>query len=275
MPQNRSITRQCAGRDVVALIPAAGSGSRIAPIPGSKEVFPIGFANVDGDKPEVKVVSQYLFDRMVAGGVGQGIIVLRDGKWDIPAYFGEGEPAGMKLSYVVVGQTLGPPDTLDRAHAFVQHNVVAFGFPDIMLGPPDAFDQLLTRMDVGDADVVLGLYDVVDPRQSDMVELDEENRVLGIHLKDATSMLPHCWACAVWGPEFTEFMHSAVQEHRDNTAGSFGTIDAGGDLPMGLVLRQAVEAKLKVVGIPFEGQHWTDVGSPRDLLRMAAELRGQ
>jgi glucose-1-phosphate thymidylyltransferase len=275
MPQKPSTTRQCAGRDVVALIPAAGSGSRIAPIPGSKEVFPIGFSNVEGDKPVVKVISQYLFDRMVAGGVGQGIIVLRSGKWDIPAYFGEGEPAGMKLSYVVVGQTLGPPDTLDRAYAFVRHSVVAFGFPDIMLDPPNVFDQLLTRMDVGDADVVLGMYDVVDPHQSDIVELDEENRVLDIHLKAATSILPHCWGCAVWGPAFTEFMHDAVQEHRNHTAGSFGTIDAGGDLPMGLIFKQAVEANLKVVGVPFEGQHWTDVGSPRSLLRMAGRLRSQ
>jgi dTDP-glucose pyrophosphorylase len=275
MPLNPSITRQCAGRDVVALIPAAGSGTRIAPIPGSKEVFPIGFANVEGDKPEVKVVSQYLFDRMVAGGVGQGIIVLREGKWDIPAYFGEGEPAGMKLSYVVVAQTLGPPDTLDRAHAFVRHNIVAFGFPDIMLGPPDVFDRLLTRMDVGDVDVVLGLYDVVDPHHSDMVELDEENRVLGIYLKHATPLLPHCWGCAVWAPAFTEFMHEAVREYRNNTTGSFGTIDAGGDLPMGLIFKQAVAVGLKVVGVPFEGRRWTDVGSPRSLLRMAAKLRGR
>ncbi|MDH3727415.1 MAG: hypothetical protein OER77_07780, partial [Myxococcales bacterium] len=231
MPDDRSITRLCAGRDVIALIPAAGSGTRIAPIPGSKEVFPIGFSNVEGDKPVVKVVSQYLFELMAAGGVGQGIVVLRDGKWDIPAYFGEGEPAGMKLSYVVVSQTLGPPDTLDRAHAFVRHNVVAFGFPDIMLGPPDVFYQLLTRMDVGDVDLVLGLYDVVDAHHSDVVELDEKNRVLGIHLKDSASVLPHCWGCAVWGPRFTEFMHDAVQEHRNHTEGSFGTIEACGDLP--------------------------------------------
>jgi dTDP-glucose pyrophosphorylase len=176
---------------------------------------------------------------------------------------------------VVVGQTLGPPDTLDRAHAFVRHNVVAFGFPDIMLGPPDVFDQLLTRMDLGDVDVVLGLYDVVDPHHSDMVEIDEEDRVLGIYLKDATSILPHCWGCTVWGPAFTEFMHGAVQEHRNHTAGSFGTIDAGGDLPMGLIFKQAVEAGLEVVGIPFEGQRWTDVGSPRSLLRMAEKLRSQ
>jgi glucose-1-phosphate thymidylyltransferase len=260
---------------VVALIPAAGSGTRIAPIPGSKEVFPIGFADVESDKPRVKVVSQYLFDRMAAGGVGQGIIVLRRGKWDIPGYFGEGEPAGMKLSYVVVGQTLGPPDTLDRAYAFVRHSVVAFGFPDIMLGPADVFDRLLTRMDAGDADVVLGLYDVADPHQSDIVELDAENRVLDIHLKDATSTLPFCWGCAVWGPAFTEFMHEAVQEHTSSIAGSFGTIDAGGDLPMGLVFKEAVDAGLSVVGVAFKGQRWTDVGSPRSLLLMAERLRSR
>lgn len=260
---------------MVALIPAAGSGTRLAPLPVSKEVFPIGFSQAAGEEPVVKVMSQYLLDRMVAGGIGRGIIVLREGKWDIPAYFTEGDPAGMKLAYVVVGQTLGPPDTLDRAHAFVQDAVVAFGFPDIMLGPPDVFDRLLTRMDVGDADLVLGLYDVVDPRHSDLVELDEDDGVLDIHLKDATSTIPHCWGCAVWGPGFTKHMHDAVRDHRDRTAGSFGSIDAGGDLPMGLVLKQAVEAGLSVVGVRFDGQRWTDVGSPRSLLRMAQKLRGQ
>ncbi len=275
MPHKPPFTRQCIGRDVVGLIPAAGSGSRIAPIPGSKEVFPIGFADIDGDKPKVKVVSQYLFERMVAGGVGRGYLVLRDGKWDIPAYFGEGEPAGMKLSYVVVGETLGPPDTLDRAYAFVRHNVVAFGFPDIILGPHDVFDQLLTRMDAGDADVVLGLYDVVDPRQSDFVEIDGGNRVRAIHLKDPTSELPCCWGCAVWGPAFTEFMHAALEQHRDDTAVSFRAIDAGGDLPMGVLFQQALGSGLKIAGVRFEGQHWTDVGSPRSLLRMAEMLRGR
>ncbi len=266
-------TRVCAGRDVVALIPAGGSGNRVAPIPCSKEVLPIGFSGVDSDRPTVKVISQYLFERMVAGGVGQGIVVLREGKWDIPAYFGEGEPAGMRLSYVVVGQTLGPPDTLDRAYSFVRHNVVAFGFPDIVLGPPDVFDQLLSRMDKGDVDVVLGLYDVAERAASDMVELGEDGRVRGVYLKDTASKLPCCWACAVWGPRFTEFMHAAVQQHQDSAAGSFASIDAGGDLPMGLIFKQAVDAGLAVAGVRFSGERWTDVGSPRDLLRIAGKLR--
>jgi len=275
MPDTSPNTRRCAGRDVLALIPAGGRGSRIAPIPGSKELFPIGFTDVDSDEPKVRVISQYLFERLVAGGVGQGIVVLRQGKWDIPAYYGEGAPAGMRLSYVVVGETLGPPDTIDRAYAFARHSVVAFGFPDILLGPPDVYDQLLCRMDVGDVDVVLGLHDVVERSASDMVEVDQDNRVRGIYLKDVTSTLPQCWACAVWGPSFTEFMHASVREHRDRTADSFASIDAGGDLPMGLILKQAVEAGLNIAGVRFKGEHWIDVGSPRDLLRVAGELRGR
>ncbi|MDJ0656850.1 MAG: hypothetical protein QNJ40_22000 [Xanthomonadales bacterium] len=223
----------------------------------------------------MKVISQYLFDRLVAGGVGQGIIVLREGKWDIPAYYGEGAPAGMRLAYVVVGQTLGPPDTIDRAYAFVKDHVVAFGFPDILLGPADVYDQLLSRLDAGEFDLVLGLYDVVDRHASDMVEIDGDDRVRGIFLKDVTSTLPYCWGCAVWGPRFTEFLHKSVREHRIRTAESFATIDAGGDLPMGLILKQAVEAGLNVAGVRFNGEHWTDVGSPGDLFRVAGELRGQ
>ncbi len=275
MSQKRVTTRLCAGCEVVALIPAAGSGTRIAPIPGSKEVFPIGFTQTSDDEPAVKVISQYLLERMVAGGVGYGIVVLRDGKWDIPAYYGEGEPAGMNLSYVVVGETLGPPDTIDRAYAFVRHNVVAFGFPDILFGPPNAYDQLFSRMDEGDADVVLGLFDVADPAQSDLVELDGNNRVLDIHLKDASSALPHSWACAVWKPEFTEFLHHRVRELRESQTTNFGSIDASGDLPMGMLFKQAVQSGLDVVGVHFEGERWIDVGTPGDLLRMTNRLRSR
>ena len=270
---NELVNRSCAGQDVVAVVPAAGSGTRIAPIPGSKEVFPIGFSNTESENPTVKVISQYLFERFFAAGIGQGLVILRNGKWDIPAFYGEGGPAGMRLSYVVVGETIGPPDTVDRAYAFVRGKVVAFGFPDILLGPPDVFDQLLSAMNTGDVDVVLGLYDVVDRGASDMVLLDEENRVRGIELKDTTSTLPCCWACAVWGPRFTDFMHRAVKQHRGGSPQNFATIDAGGDLPMGLIFKQAVEAGLEVAGVRFAGEYWTDVGSPGDLVRVAGKLR--
>ena len=76
-------------RQVVGLVPAAGSGKRIAPLPCSKELFPIGFQLANGkSEPRAKVVSQYLLEKFRIAGITTAYIVLRKGKWDIPAYFG-------------------------------------------------------------------------------------------------------------------------------------------------------------------------------------------
>ena len=52
------------GCQVVGLVPAAGSGKRIAPLPCSKELFPIGFQRSEGNsEPRAKVVSHYLLEK--------------------------------------------------------------------------------------------------------------------------------------------------------------------------------------------------------------------
>jgi glucose-1-phosphate thymidylyltransferase len=71
--------------EVVGLVPAAGQGKRIAPLPLSKELFPIGFQVIDGEKtPQPKVVSHYLLEKFRYAGITKAFIVIREGKWDIP-----------------------------------------------------------------------------------------------------------------------------------------------------------------------------------------------
>jgi glucose-1-phosphate thymidylyltransferase len=262
------------GDEVVALIPAAGSGSRLAPIPGSKEVFPVGFSPGADGTPEVRVISQYLFERMASAGVGRGIVVLRQGKWDIPAFYGQGEPAGMQLAYVVVGETQGPPDTIDHAYAFVHNAAVVFGFPDMLLGPADVYDQLLNRLDADGVDAVLGLYEVEDRGNSDMVQLDADGFITDIALKDKTSTARYCWGSAAWKPAFTRFLRSFVADARSADKGDrYAGLDASGDLPTGLAFKAAVEAGLRVAGVPFPGESWTDIGNRQTLARVSAGLR--
>ena len=77
--------------ELIGLIPAAGQASRVAPLPCSKELFPIGFhpeRREHGGRP--KAVAHYLLEKMRLAGVSKVYFVLRTGKWDIPAYFGDG-----------------------------------------------------------------------------------------------------------------------------------------------------------------------------------------
>ena len=264
--------------DVVGLVPAAGRGKRIAPLPCSKELYPIGFRpDARGDlRPEV--ASSHLLEKFRRAGIMRAYVILRDGKWDIPAYFGDGRAAGLNLAYVVIEGSIGPPDTLDRAYPFVASQTVAFGFPDILFGPDDVFERLLGHLHRTDADIVLGCYPAHDVRQLDMLDIDDHGRIRSIDLKPQTSALRFSWICAVWSASFSQFMHDYVGRERASTGGeapAYHGIDPQGDLPVGAVIRAAIEKGLRVHGVTFPDETFIDIGTPENLaqaLRQRLEL---
>jgi len=255
--------------DIVGLVPAAGRANRIAPLPCSKELYPIGFRNVGGaDGLRPKVVSHDLLEKMRMAGVRKAYVILRQGKWDIPAYWGDGRMVGIDLAYVVIGGSSGPPDTIDRAYSFIKDKIVAFGFPDILFRPADVFAKLLARLDRSGGDVVLGLFPAHDTKAMDMIDVDARRRVRAIQLKPRKTGLKYAWVCAVWTPTFTEFLHRFLRgvKKRRNT-GLIGNrrIDAAGDMPVGAVLRAAVQTKLTVEGVTFPTGRYLDIGTPEAL----------
>ena len=61
------------------------------PLPCSKELFPLGFQLMEGSsQPRPKAVGHYLLEKFQLAGIAKTYIILRKGKWDIPAYFGHG-----------------------------------------------------------------------------------------------------------------------------------------------------------------------------------------
>lgn len=81
-----------AARRLVGLIPAAGRGTRLAPLPFSKELVPVGFQHAsEGADRKPKPVSQYLLERMRLAGAQQVFFITRPGKGDIADYYGRSE----------------------------------------------------------------------------------------------------------------------------------------------------------------------------------------
>jgi glucose-1-phosphate thymidylyltransferase len=240
-------------------------------MPCSKELFPVGFGafpGIEGYRP--KVASHYLLECLRAAGVRKGYVVIRQGKWDIPAYWGNGQVVGMELAYLVIEGSSGPPDTIDRANSFVKDKIVAFGFPDILFQPQDVFVKLLARLDSRGADIVLALFPAHDSKAMDMIDIDASHRVRTIHLKPRRTRLKYAWLCAVWTPAFTEYLKQFLQRVRKGqNSGLVGNrrIDSQGDIPVGAVLRAAVQAKLHVEGVLFPGGSYIDVGTPEDLIK--------
>jgi glucose-1-phosphate thymidylyltransferase len=257
-------------REVVGLMPAGGKAERIAPLPCSKELFPLGFQLMEGiPQPRPKAVGQYLLEKFQLAGIAKTFIILRKGKWDIPAYFGHGEFVNMHLGYLIMGEALGPPFTLDQAYPFVHDKLVAFGFPDIMISSENVFSPLLKQQERTQADMVLAVFPAHKPQLMDMVEMDENGKIHAMFLKPDKTDLELCWLGGVWTPAFTQFMHDYLQDFRRKD--DFKTAKADKleteDLTVGAVIQAAIKKGLQTYGVVFPDGKYIDIGTADNLMK--------
>ncbi|BAZ15104.1 glucose-1-phosphate thymidylyltransferase [Calothrix sp. NIES-4071] len=254
-------------RHIIGLLPAGGQATRISPLPLSKELYPVGFQNNDSDKLRPKVVSHYLLEKMQLAGIETAYFILRPGKWDIPAYFGDGSMVSMNLGYLMMGLPHGVPFTLDQAYPFVQDAIIALGFPDILFKPIDAFKRILARQATTGADVVLGLFPTEQPQKAGMVDFDDTGKVKLIVEKPQQSNLRYMWAIAVWAPTFTEFLHQYVSNLKQTN-----DLSNLPELPIGNVIQASIEQGTRVECEVFEDGSYLDIGTPSDLMLAVQQL---
>lgn len=241
---------------IVGIIPAAGLGSRLGQMPFSKELYPLGFKS-DGTQ---KVVSENLLELMQQAGAEQVYFVLRSGKWDIPAYYGDGSNYNMAFAYLLMNRPYGTPFSVDKAYSFVKDRTIVFGFPDIIVEAENVFPELLEKQQETGAAIVLGLFTVAHPHKWDMVETDDRGSVKTIVPKPEKSDLTMAWCVAVWSPEFTEFMHEYLRQLEPKfIAGELS------EIPLGAVMQAAIVTGLQVQSVHFPEGSCLDMGTPDDL----------
>ncbi len=96
--------------EVVGLLPASGQATFIIPLPCSKELYPVSLQRIDEDGDlRPKAVCIYLLERMRLAGITKAYIILRNGKWDIPAYLGDGKILNMHFAYLMMRLPFGTP----------------------------------------------------------------------------------------------------------------------------------------------------------------------
>jgi glucose-1-phosphate thymidylyltransferase len=251
----------------LGVLPAAGRATRIAPLPCSKELLPVGLRAEQGLGGSPKVVCHYLLEKMHLAGIRYAYIILRRGKWDIPAYLTDGTLVGLHLAYLVTPPTPGVPYTVDQAYPFTKDALVVFGFPDILFQPPDVYSRLLAQHASTKGDVVLALFPAHDPAEMDMVDTDFRGRAQSILLKPPTTHLRFAWICAVWTPVFTHFLREHLLHDREQLISAGATCNGSepGELSLGAVFQAAIEHGLAVDTVAFPDGSYVDIGTPQGL----------
>lgn len=220
------------------VIPAAGNGTRIQPLAFSKELLPVG--DRGGERP--KAISEYLVDRLVAGGADKICFVISPAKADIIQYYGGGID-NTEVAFVVQPRAAGLCDALFRARALIHsEESVLVGLPDTIWFPTDALLQL-------PADRLAFLtFPVARPELFDAVVTDRSGRVEEIQVKSAQARANWIWgAFRIPGKLFHE-LHDfwKVRGKRDEYVGTL----------VNAWLQQGGEA----VAVPA-GERYVDVGT--------------
>ena len=168
------------------LIPAAGRGTRIQPLGFSKELLPIA-RRLDNGSERPRAVSEFLVERLIAGGATKLCFVISSGKSDILEYFGA-SVRGVPVCYVVQPEPAGLCDAIFRALPLVYPDEpVAIGLPDTIWFPEDGLIAL------PDAGLSFLLFSVDHPECFDVVITDAAGRVRRIDVKPADPQSSWIW----------------------------------------------------------------------------------
>jgi len=245
----------------IGIIPAAGHASRISPIPCSKEIFPIGFQNREGEA-EIRVAASALLESFHEAMVDQIYMIIRKGKWDIPQYLGTGISTECSLAYLATDPTKGTHYTIDLAYRFVKDHIVLLGFPDILFKPQDAFTLLLDKQQKTGADIVLGLFEATNPHGADMLEIDPEGQLINFDIKPEKTDLKYTWIIAVWTPAFSDYLHDFVNTQENSSSEKSASEE---EVFIGDVIRHALKDGLNIETVLFPEGEYTDIGTVPDL----------
>jgi glucose-1-phosphate thymidylyltransferase len=246
------------GAQIVAIIPAAGKGSRLSPFPAPKELFPVGYQDyeIDGHiQKRPKVVSQYLVENIVRAGAKKLFIILGEDKHDIMKYYGDGKRFGVDIAYLFQEKLHGMPQAINLARNWVGDHTAVFGMPDTIIEPDDAFLRLLTFHREKSSDLTLGLFKTAYPSKFGMADIDEQGNVTNIVDKPVKSELKYMWGCACWTAVFTRFLDEYLQTHPFVQKETL----------LGDVFLKAIETGLVVKGLPFDHGQYMDIGTADEL----------
>jgi len=244
--------------ELVGLIPAAGQARRLAQLPCSKEIFPVGFINCqNGDREECcpKPVSLYLIERLRRAEVKRAFLILNKEKCDIIRYYGNGTQFGLSLAYLIQEKPLGMPDAINQAYPWIKSQTVLFGMPDTIFYPEDAYSILLDNHRQTGADLTLGLFPTNKPERFGMVSYDQNYSLIYTIDKPVQTQLKYMWGIGCWKFTFTEFLMEEIRElipRREETI-------------LGDIFQAAMEAGLAVKVVPFEQGEYIDIGNLEDL----------
>jgi glucose-1-phosphate thymidylyltransferase len=244
--------------EFIGVLPAAGRGTRLAPLRYPKELLPITYepAGGDGTGVRARAVAEYAQAAHATADADRVLLVVAPWKLDVLNYFGDGSHVGMEIGYLYQEEARGLPYALDLARSWTRGRHVVFAMPDTIITPVDAPARLRERYLATGADLALAVFPAAEPERLGPVLLDGE-RVVEVLDKPARPPVANTWGLAVWSDAFADLLHQGLAEVPGDA----------GEPALGHYFDLAVRQGLKVIGVPFPEGSFEDAGTRVGILR--------
>lgn len=239
---------------MLGVIPAAGAARRLQPLPFSKELLPVASQLKDGSE-RPRAVSEFIVERLIAGGATRLCFVVAPRKLDIVTYYGASVD-GVPVCYAIQPEPLGLCDAIFRGVPFAAPDEsIAVGLPDTVWFPSDALAAL------PDQELAFLLFQVEQPQFFDAVVTDPQGAVREIQVKSADATSDWIWG-AFRGPSAVFRELHALWSERDRR-----------DEYLGSLVNEYIARGARVTGVRA-GTSYVDVGTVTGYRRAFADLQG-
>jgi glucose-1-phosphate thymidylyltransferase len=239
--------------EFVGVLPAAGRGTRLAPLRYPKELLPITYEPVGGNGTGVRAraVAEYALGAIAGAEAERVLLVVAPWKLDVLNYFGDGRHVGLEICYLYQEEARGLPYAVDLARSWTRGEHVVFAMPDTIITPVDTGARLRERYLATGADLALAVFPTAEPRRLAPVVL-LGGRVIRVLDKPRDPPVSNTWGAAVWGPAFTRLLNERLRE----------TPGAGGAEPvLGEYFDLAIREGLRVTALEFPEGRFDDLGT--------------
>lgn len=251
-------------KKLIGIIPAAGSGTRLFPYNGGKELLPVGTqpVTINGkieDRP--KVVSQYIIETMVEAGVKHIIIITNPTKHKLTGLHLDGCMYGVNISYIIQNP-ISMAHSIDLAYEWVKSSTVIMGMPDTIILPRDCIKQLIQQHNHSNADLSLGLFPTDKSHKFGMIKTDNDSNIIYHEDKPANTDASMMWGLAIWEPCFTKMLREHIKK----------TPPTNKEMALGDVFDAMLARRKKCKAYPIAKGKYYDIGTYDDYKRAISEL---
>lgn len=238
-------------RPLMGIVPAGGTGSRLAPFRYPKELLPVVYEEtVGGDSVHPKAVIECAIEALRTAGVPRCAVVVAPWKLDVVRYLGDGELHGIHIMYLYQELARGLPHALDTAYAWTHDTDVVFLMPDTILRPDDFAVHLVSTFRAADADVTLAIFPTDEPERLGPV-VHVGGLVRAVYEKPPNPPAANTWGAAIWGPRFRQLLHDVATRELDSPT----------ELSFATCLMSAIRAGLRVTAVNFPDGSFLDIGT--------------